>query len=85
MNPIVSGMALMRILSGAVELTAAILMLRFNQVETALRINGLLGLVGPAVLVLVSIIGLAGLASDISPTRTMMIVLGIFLIYLGTR
>lgn len=85
LNAYVGSMALMRILSGAIELTAAALMVRANQVDTALRINGLLGLVGPTVLTLVSIVGLVGLATEISPTRTLLTVIGVFFIFLGTR
>src|SRR5690606_1698673 len=47
MNPFVAGMVLVRLLSSAVELSAAVLMARYNRVDTALRINGILGLVGP--------------------------------------
>src|SRR5690606_25528993 len=81
-NPYVGGMALMRVISGALELTAAVLMARSNQIDTALRLNGLLGLVGPAMLVIVSMVGLVGLASEISPMRTLMILMGVFFIFL---
>lgn len=85
MNAYVGSMAVMRIISGVIELTAATLMIRANQVDTALRINALLGFVGPTVLTLVSFIGLAGLAAEISPGRMLLTIAGIFLILLGTR
>lgn len=82
---IVRGMALLRVLSGALELTAAYLMLRWGRVEAAMRINGLLGMVGPAVLVLVSLLGLAGLSTHLPWPRVGLIACGVLLILLGTR
>ncbi|HEY8450329.1 MAG TPA: YqhV family protein [Bacillota bacterium] len=85
LNPFVGGMVLVRILSASIELTAALLMARANQIETALRINGFLGLVGPTVLIVVSIIGLVGVADHLSPVKTLLILAGVLLILLGTR
>jgi len=78
-------MALLRVLSGTLELTAAYLMLRWGRVEAAMRINGLLGMVGPAVLVLVSLLGLAGLSAHLPWPRLGLIACGVLLILLGTR
>ena len=78
-------MTLVRLLSAAVELTAAVLMARYNRVDTALRINGVLGLVGPAILLIVSTLGLAGLADRLPLHKTLLIVAGVLLIILGTR
>ncbi|MEW6047279.1 MAG: DUF2619 domain-containing protein [Bacillota bacterium] len=68
---IVSGMALLRLLSAAVEITAAVLMARSGRVADAVRINGVLGIIGPLVLASVTALGLVGLAGAgrLSPTR----------------
>lgn len=78
-------MALLRVLSGALELTAAYLMVRLGRVDEAMRINGLLGMVGPLVLVLVSLLGLAGLSAHLPWPRLGLVACGVALILLGTR
>jgi len=80
---IVFCMAALRILSSSVEFTAALLMLRFNSVETAFKINALLALWGPAVMITVTSLGLAGLAGKVSPSGMLLIVTGVGLIFTG--
>ena len=41
------GMALLRMLSGSIEIFVAILFLKFNNIEKALILNSTLALVGP--------------------------------------
>ncbi|MCK8823860.1 YqhV family protein [Fuchsiella alkaliacetigena] len=84
-DKVVSSMALLRIISGIVELSAALLMLKFNSIEKALQINSALALVGPTVLVLVTAIGLAGISADISLMNFVVIALGVVLILIGIR
>lgn len=79
------GMAALRVFSGLVELAAAYLMWRTARVEAALQINAALGLVGPTVLVLVTLLGIAGLAGKASPTKLILIGLGALLILIGAR
>ena len=62
-------MALTRLLAGSFELTGAFLMLAFKRVETAFRINALLGLLGPLIFLLVSGLGLVGLWDVLPPTK----------------
>ena len=81
----VLAMALMRMLSSLVEVSAAILMLRFGKVVTAVRINALLGLFGPTILLLVTLTGVAGLAGKIAPARLALIIAGVGLIIAATR
>ena len=45
-DKIVFAMAMLRCVSASIELTAAFLMLKFGRVETALKINAVLALVG---------------------------------------
>ena len=81
----VSGMAIIRFLSATIEFTAALLMLRFGRVETALRINGVLGLVGPIVLILTTAFGVAGMAGRIQFGKLALIFAGVYLILYGSR
>jgi hypothetical protein len=79
----VLSMAAMRVLSGLIEMSAAILMLKLNRVDQALKINALLALIGPLVLLLVFAIGMAGLAGKIPLHKMIIIGLGVCLIFYG--
>ncbi|RKO67328.1 YqhV family protein [Desulfofundulus salinus] len=83
LDRIVLGMALLRLLSSSVEFSAAMLMLYFNRVETAFKINSLLALVGPTVLLTTTSLGLVGLAGKVSPSSMAIILLGVALIFIG--
>jgi len=82
---IVLGMAALRILSSSIEFSAAMLMLYFNRVETAFKINCLLALVGPTVLITTTGLGLAGLAGKVPPASLAVILLGITLVFIGVN
>lgn len=82
---ILSSMALLRIISGLLEIAAALLILRLQRVETALRINAFLGLVGPVIFLLVSVMGLIAVAIKLSPYKIGLVITGIILVLLGTR
>jgi hypothetical protein len=82
---LVAGMALMRLISGSLELLAAVLMVHQRSLERALLINGLLGLVGPIILILVNALGITGLAARLSPHKMALLVTGVVCILLGTR
>lgn len=82
---LVKQMAGVRVLSACLEITAAILMLKFNRLDAALRINGLLGLIGPLILLAVTAIGAFGLAGRVHPAKLATIFLGVVLILIGTR
>jgi len=81
----VIGMAILRILSGSIEVTAAILMLKFNQIDKALIINSSLALVGPLVLIATTTIGLIGIADKISFGKILWILLGVAFILIGIK
>lgn len=82
----VAGMALVRLLSAALEFSAAMLMVfRFRTPAQALRLNAVLGLVGPFVFLTVSCLGLTGLARQLPATRMLLTAAGVALIILGTR
>jgi hypothetical protein len=81
----VLGMAFLRLLSGSIEIFAAILMLRFNSVEKALMINSSLALVGPIILILTTTIGVIGIVGDISVMKIVWILLGVAFILIGVK
>ncbi|NLM24487.1 MAG: YqhV family protein [Firmicutes bacterium] len=82
---IVISMALFRILAGTLEITAALLMLKYAKVDTAIKINAVLGLIGPTILILVNTLGLIGLANQIPLQKILIVAIGVALIFLGTR
>jgi len=84
-DKIVLSMALLRVLSSGIEFSAAMLMLYFNRVETAFKINAMLALVGPPIMVCVTALGLVGLAGKVSPVGMLSIVMGVGLIFFGVR
>ena len=51
-------MIFLRLLSSLMEMGAAFLMYYFKNVATAIKINAILGLVGPLILLLVTFVGL---------------------------
>lgn len=83
-NPVVL-MSYLRVIGAGVEIAAAILMMRINTIEAALRINAVLGLLGPVVLIAVSALGLWGLVEHVSLAKLAMVLCGSILIIIGTR
>ena len=84
-NPYVTGMAVTRLLSGSLEVLAALLILRYGRVERALEINAALPAIGPLAMMAATAIGLAGLAGSIPPLKLALILAGAALILIGTR
>ena len=82
---VVRAMAVVRIISSAIELTAALLMLRLGRLDAAVQINAALGMVGPLVLVTVTLLGVAGLAGKIPLARLALLGLGVVLVILSAR
>ncbi|WP_077211285.1 YqhV family protein [Bacillus dakarensis] len=79
------GMALLRILSGSIEIIAAMLILKVNEVEKALVINSSLALIGPIILIATTTIGLFGVAEKVSFTKMLWIFCGVGLILYGVK
>lgn len=71
---------LLRVISGSIEITAAALMFKFNDLEKAFYINSLLALVGPFILIVTTGIALHGLTEKISLVRMICLFAGISLI-----
>lgn len=83
MNKIVMTMASLRVLSGSLELIAAILMLRLATVEKALLVNAGLALVGPLVLLTTTTVGLVGIAEKLSLGKMLWIIAGVSCLFIG--
>ncbi|ERI06159.1 YqhV family protein [Aneurinibacillus aneurinilyticus] len=79
------GMATLRLLSGSLEVLAALMIIKVNEVEKALLINSSLALVGPPVLLLTTMIGLMGMADRISLAKILWILIGVTCILIGVR
>jgi hypothetical protein len=82
-NKFVMSMASLRMLSGSLELIAALLMIRFNQVEKALLINSGLAVIGPFILLATTTIGLLGIADKLSVSKMLWILAGVSCIFFG--
>ncbi|MBW7473562.1 YqhV family protein [Paenibacillus oenotherae] len=83
LNKIVMTMASLRLLSGTVEICAALIMLRLNQIDKALAVNSALALVGPLVLITTTTIGLVGLSDKLSPGKFLWVVAGVACLLIG--
>lgn len=79
------GIRLARGLSATVEVTALLMLLRMDDVKSMLKLNGMLGLVGPLIFITVSALGIAGSMGSIAPGKLAMIAAGVVMIVLGTR
>lgn len=82
-NKFVMSMASLRLLSGSIEIIAAVLMLRVMQVDKALLINSGLAFVGPMVLLTTTTIGLVGMADKLSFGKMLWIFIGVSCIFIG--
>jgi hypothetical protein len=83
LNKIVLSMASLRLMSGSLEIIAALLMIRFNQIEKALLINSGLALAGPLVLLTTTTIGLVGIAEKLSYGKMLWVLVGVSCIFIG--
>lgn len=83
LNKIVLSMASLRLMSGTIEICAALLMLKLNQIDKALIINSSLAFVGPVVLLATTTIGLVGMADKLSPAKFTWVAIGIICLMIG--
>lgn len=83
MNKIVLAMALLRLFSGSIEICAALLMLRLNQIDKALVVNSSLALVGPLILITTTTIGLVGMADKLSVAKLAWVTAGVTCLLIG--
>lgn len=85
MNSKLIAMAIIRMSFGLLSLGGGLLMLYYRDLQAAVKINSFIGSIGPFVLLGVSTIGVAGLATQMDPRKLFMLVAGVALILLGTR
>lgn len=74
---------LFRILSGSIEIMAALLMIHYNSIERALLINSSLALIGPLIFMTTTVVGLFGIADKIAFANFFWILLGVSFILYG--
>jgi hypothetical protein len=82
-NKIVLGISTVRLMSGSIEIIAALMMLRYNHIEKTLLINTSLALVGPFVLLTTTTIGLIGVADKLSISKMLWVLLGVSCLFIG--
>ncbi|PLS18258.1 DUF2619 domain-containing protein [Bacillus sp. M6-12] len=78
-------MVMLRFISGSIEIFAAGLMLKLNDVEKALIVNSSLALVGPIIMIATTAIGLLGLSEKLSFNKIACIICGVSLILIGIK
>ncbi|MDQ0088228.1 hypothetical protein J2T12_001634 [Paenibacillus anaericanus] len=83
LDKFVTSMATLRIVSGTIEIAAALLMLKLGRVDKALVVNSALAFVGPTVLIITTTIGLVGMADKISLGKMLWIGCGITCLLIG--
>lgn len=79
------GMAFLRFISGGLEILAALLIIKYNDVEKALVVNSSLALIGPFILIATTTIGLFGLADNVSFKKIIWIFGGVACILYGVK
>jgi len=82
---ILNNMAMIRVISGILEITVAFIFLKIGRVDTALRMNAFLGLVGPLVFIAVSVLGIVVIAVRLPWYKVFLISLGIIMVLIGTK
>lgn len=82
-SKIVFSMAMLRVLSGSIELIAAFLIYRYNNVEKALVINSSLALVGPLIFMSITTLGLVGITDKLSFGKLAWIGVGVTCLLIG--
>lgn len=83
MSKFLLGMVVLRLISGSLELLAALIMFRLNSVEKALLVNSMLAMLGPFVLILTTALGLAGIADKLSYSKLLWIIAGLTCLFIG--
>jgi hypothetical protein len=82
---VITNMAVIRVISGLLEIATAIVFIKVGRVNSALRLNAFLGLIGPVVFILVSVLGIAAIAVKLSWIKLVLLSLGIVLVMVGTK
>lgn len=83
LDKFVTSMASLRVMSGTIEILAAVLMLKLGRVDKALAVNSALAFVGPSILIITTAIGLSGMADRLSWSKILWIGLGVGCLLIG--
>ncbi|KMK76985.1 YqhV family protein [Alkalihalobacillus pseudalcaliphilus] len=78
-------MVMLRIFSGLIEISAAMLMLKLNSIEKAIGVNAALAIIGPTVFLTSILVGLVGMSDKLSLSKFLFIGAGVILIFIGIR
>ncbi len=82
---VLNNMAVIRVISGILEIVTALIFLKIGRIDSALRMNAFLGLVGPLVFIAVSVLGIAAIAVRLPWYKVALLSSGIILVLIGTR
>ena len=85
MDTKVTVMAITRLIYGLISLSGGLLIFYFKDLQHAMKINAFMGSLGPFVFLGVSLIGIAGLATQLDFRKLITLIIGVTLIMLGTR
>ncbi|GIP20224.1 MULTISPECIES: YqhV family protein [Paenibacillus] len=83
LDKFVASMATLRVISGTLEIIAAILMIKLGRVDKALAVNSALAFVGPTVLIVTTSIGLIGMADKLSWGKIGWVACGVICLLIG--
>lgn len=82
---ILNNMAIIRMISGILEIAVAFIFLKIGRVDSALRMNAFLGIIGPLVFIGVSVLGIAAIAIRLPWYKVFLISMGMILVLIGTK
>ncbi|GAB6181685.1 hypothetical protein JCM14036_30040 [Desulfotomaculum defluvii] len=77
-------MVYLRFSLAIISLIAVYLMFKYPTVEAGLRINAVLAVTNPLILLLINLVGVTGLAGKLPLMKLVMIIMGAALIIIGT-
>lgn len=83
LDKFVASMATLRIVSGTLEIIAAILMLKLGRIDKALAVNSALAFVGPTVLIVTTSLGLMGMSDKLSWGKIGWVACGVICLLIG--
>lgn len=83
LDKFVASMATLRIISGTIEIAAALLMLKLGRIDKALAVNSALAFVGPTVLIVTTSLGLMGMADKLSWGKIGWVICGVVCLLIG--
>lgn len=82
---ILNNMATIRMISGLLEIAVALIFLKIGRIDSALRMNAFLGLVGPLVFIVVSVLGITAIAVRLPWYKVVLISMGMVFVLIGTK